>query len=73
MRQKLPKEKLVRALVNTFNDRDELHIEYKKKMKEILSIFASALAQRIIAEEEKEFDLREFIDIFVEERFKPQN
>ena len=64
------KEKIVRDLVNTFNERDELHAEYKARMKIILLDFYydSAYADPEFATRE---DLISFIENFVETRFKP--
>jgi hypothetical protein len=63
------KEKLVRDLVNTFNDRDELHMAYKEKVKQILHNFVEALSGPL---QEEEFDMNAFIEEFVESRFKPR-
>lgn len=41
----MDKEKLVRDLVNTFNDCDELHISYKAELKKILIKFALVLEE----------------------------
>jgi len=65
----MDKEKLVRDLVNTFNDRDQLHVAYKEKMKSIFFYFSEALASEV--ETKEDFDLMKFIDSFVEERFTP--
>jgi len=66
------KEKLVRDLVNTFNDRDELHVAYKQKMKDII---AETISEFIVflAESQPDDDqmIADWIDNFVEERFKP--
>jgi len=66
----LNKEKIVRDLVNTFNDRDEFHEAYKDRMKEILKYFTYCLREYL---KEEVVDIHEFIDKFVEERFRPQN
>ena len=67
------KEKIVRDLVNTFNDRDELHEAYKNKMKSIIFNFADefilAMAESKIT---TELLIWEFVDTYVEERFKPE-
>lgn len=72
----MDKEKLVRDLVNTFEDRDILHFMYKKKMREILSIFIGEflgifLKNQKIENDDFEIYLEKWIDDFVEERFKP--
>ena len=68
MKTKEEREKLVRDLVNTFNDRNELHIAYKVKMKEIIKNvlyeFGSYCSENP--------DIEEWINNFVEERFRPQ-
>ncbi len=65
----MDKEKIVRDLMNTFNDRDQLHEAYKQRMKSIFFYFAEMLAKEI--EDKEDFDLIKFIDSFVEERFTP--
>ncbi len=65
----MDKEKLVRDLVNTFNDRDELHIAYKKIIKEILRLFSIELVHIQL---DGKLTLQEFINEFVEERFRPE-
>ncbi len=64
------KEKLVKDLVNTFNDRDELHIVYKEKMKGILESFIYDLGEEEGIDSEKE--LKQFISDWVELRFRPE-
>ncbi len=64
-------EKIVRDLVNTFNDRDELHESYKEKMKGILLDFI--VNYYVNYKDQKEGILVEdFIDLYVEERFRPE-
>jgi hypothetical protein len=65
----MDKEKLVRDLVDTFNDHDQLHVAYKEKMKSIFFYFSEVLASEV--ETKEDFDLMKFIDSFVEERFTP--
>lgn len=66
------KEKLVRDLVNTFNDRDELHAAYKERMKDILLIFALKLSTYAMEREnDSHLDMEEFVHNFVETHFKP--
>ena len=67
------KEKLVRDLVNTFNDRDELHEAYKKKMKEMFWDFISAYLDYRCDNGYEKMTLKEFIDDYVETRFKPRD
>jgi hypothetical protein len=63
----MDKEKIVRDLVNTFNDRDELHIAYKAKLKKILINFALALEEYEEDAPSKEgISLYEFVDVYVE-------
>ena len=73
MKTKEEREKLVRDLVNTFNDRNELHIAYKVKMKEIIKNvlyeFGSYCSENPDIEPS---DIEEWINNFVEERFRPQ-
>ena len=67
------KEKLVRDLVNTFNDRDELHEAYKKKMKEIFSDLISVYLECRSDAECSKISLTDFIDAYIETRFKPRD
>lgn len=67
MKSQDEKEKLVRDLVNTYNDRDELHIAYKERMKSIFFAFFE-----FMSEKNENLSLEEWIDSFVEERFKPE-
>jgi hypothetical protein len=69
------KEKIVRGLVNTFHDRNELHIAYKKRMKVIFSQFIDAFVVHAesLEDHEADFDIAVFIDRFVEERFKSES
>jgi len=69
------KEKIVRDLVNTFNDRDELHVAYKEKMKDILLHCICEFMEFLdeSAKNEIEIDLDKWINNFVEERFKPSD
>jgi hypothetical protein len=67
------KEKLVRELVDTFKDRNELHEAYKKKMKGIiLCVFSefSRFAEEVGEDNINEESIANWIDNFVEERFK---
>lgn len=57
---KIDKEKMVRELVDTFNDKDELHIAYKKKMKGIITL---ALVSFIEDANNEDADI--FIDAWV--------
>ncbi|MCF1193150.1 hypothetical protein LRR18_16295 [Mangrovimonas sp. AS39] len=66
----MDKEKLVRDLVNSFKDRDELHTTYKKRMKEIIS---SAFINFFNDCNNCEVSISEWVDNFVEERFKPSD
>ena len=69
----MDKKKLVEDLVNTFNDRDELHLAYKEKMKEIITYafleFGNFANDNPDATGE---DVEKWIDYFVEEHFKPE-
>jgi hypothetical protein len=67
------KEKLVRNLVNTFNDRDELHIAYKKQVKDMLLFAFSSYVSYIDSMIEKDVPLEPWIDKFIEENFKPND
>lgn len=67
------KEKLVRDLVNTFNDRDELHMAYKKRMKHILADFIESYMESRTDQDLRELSLTDFIDAYVETRFKPSD
>jgi hypothetical protein len=76
------KEKLVRDLVNTFEDRDVLHNAYIIKMKEIIDCAFREFSldenyvQKIMSctcIKEANALLGEWIDQFVEERFKPED
>ncbi len=67
------KEKIVRDLVNTFKDRNEIHIAYKEKMKEILSHCICEWMQFITENIDNETDVEKWINNFVEERFKPSD
>ena len=64
------REKLVRDLVNTFNDREELHCAYKKKMEEIIFVAIHKFLTKL--EEDGDSELSEWIHEFVEETFRPQ-
>lgn len=66
-------EKIVKDLVNTFNDRDELHIAYKAKMKNII-LYAFDEIGKFHEEnpDMDEMDVIKFVNNFVEERFKPE-
>lgn len=66
----MDREKLVRDLINTFNDRNELHIAYKEKMKGIILHAFQCFSEDI--ENGDLMPLEEWIDNFVEERFKVQ-
>lgn len=73
MKTKKEREKIVKDLVNTFNDRDELHEAYKSRMKEIILYAMNELGQFYEDNPDiDEIDLVSWIDNFVEERFKPQ-
>jgi hypothetical protein len=65
------RKKIVEDLVNTFNDRDELHEAYKEKMKEIIAYafleFADFADSNPNASGE---DVEIWIGCFVEEHFK---
>jgi hypothetical protein len=66
-------EKIVRDLVNTFNDRNELPIASKGKMKQILFQFTDSFIVALNNDKlDTQLSIWEFIDQFVEERFKPQ-
>lgn len=67
-------EKIVRDLVNTFNDRDHLHLAYKNRMKYILLNFFCAIhvEYESYSNEIDPDDLMKFIDTYVEEHFKPE-
>ena len=68
------KEKLVRELVDTFNDRDELHIAYKVKMKEIILMAICEFIEYLNQDETKlDLDMVKWIDKFVEEKFRKEN
>lgn len=67
------KEKIVKDLVNTFNDRDELHKAYKERMKAILWDFMSDYLECRSDKECSKISLVEFIDAYVETRFKPSD
>jgi hypothetical protein len=67
------KEKLVRDLVNTFNDRDELHKSYKSKMKEIILMSIVEFIEFFKNNECKtNLDVIQWVDKFVEERFRKE-
>jgi len=67
------KEKIVRDLVNTFNDRDELHEAYKLRMKEIFANFIGCYLGYRSSEDCRKKSLKEFIDWYVETNFKPSD
>ncbi len=67
------KEKIVRDLVNTFNDRDELHKAYKEKMKHIFADFVSAYLECRTDKDCSKISLEDFIDAYVETRFTPSD
>lgn len=66
------RERIVRDLINTFNDRDELHEACKSKMKEIIT-YAIIEFTNLIDENPNvnDGDIYEWINKFVEERFRP--
>lgn len=69
------KEKLVRDLVNTFNDRDEIHMAYKSKMKGIFLDFFCCIISNFDNTNDEDITpgmLVSFIDSYVEERFRPE-
>ena len=66
------KEKLVRDLVNTFNDGDELHKAYKKKMTDILFQCFEYYADWLKKDGPMP-ELKDIIDQFVEIHFKPKD
>lgn len=68
----MDKEKLVRNLVNTFNDRDELHEAYKSKMKQIFIDFYCTLEYFYETDASPSQEILKFIDNYVEERFRPE-
>ena len=69
----MDKEQIVRDLVNTFNDRDELHVAYKIKMKEIITLATIEFINFIkINPNAEDADIFEWINNFVEEKFKPK-
>lgn len=66
------RKKLFEDLVNTFNDRDELHKVYKERMKAIISCAFGAFGN--YANENPDItneNIEKWISDFVEERFKP--
>lgn len=65
----MDKEEIVRRLVETYNDRDELHTAYKEKMKEIILIAFCDFQE--YANRNEDFDVIKWIENFVEERFRP--
>lgn len=70
------KEKLVRDLLSTFDDRNDLHEAYKKKMKEILENFIYSLVQSSLGNKKFDkislYDLREFINLYIENHCRPE-
>jgi hypothetical protein len=64
------KEKIVRDLVSTFNDRDVLHEAYKERMKEIFWNFISAYLEYRSDVNSNHLSLEDFINIYVESCFK---
>jgi hypothetical protein len=74
MKSQAEKEKLVKDLVNTFNDRDVLHAAYKEKMKHIITYAIIEFVNMINEKEEEITDecIAKFINNFVEEKFKPE-
>lgn len=64
------REKMVHDLVATFKDMNELHIVYKERMKNIIGYAVSCLAKDI---DKADFNLKKWVDQFVEENFKAEN
>lgn len=64
------KKKLVRDLVKAFDDRDHLHQAYKEKIKQMLMEYTESLAY--LPSDCTGEMIEEFIDIYVETRFKPE-
>ena len=72
----MDKEKIVRDLVNTFNDRDQLHAAYKKRMKGIFFDFFCCITENFEDQPEENINIqmiKSFINQYVEQRFKPQD
>jgi hypothetical protein len=64
-------EKIVRDILNTFDDHDELHIAYKTKMKEIITYAIIGFVDFIDKNSNVEdADIMEWINNFVEKGFK---
>lgn len=62
------KEKLVRDLLGTFNDRDSLHEAYKVKMKQIIGHAIYAFLDYLKDfDESKGLQIEKFVDEFVEQ------
>jgi hypothetical protein len=72
MKEIKDKEQIVRDVVNSFNDADELHKAYKNKMKFIIVEVFHEFGLWADGKDFDENDLAKWIDNFVEERFKPQ-
>ena len=60
------KEKLVRDLVNSFNDRDELHKEYKERLKGMFRHFIHVFINYYEDEDEQKLTPEDFIAMYVE-------
>ena len=71
----MDKEKLVRDLVNTFDDRDSLHKAYKERMKNIIEYAIYDFMHFLMKINENEIEkssMKEWIDDWVEKNFKPE-
>ena len=71
----MDKEKIVRDLVDTFKDRNELHAAYKEKMKVMIGQVIVEFLTVFIEKEDVDLTplkIEEWVDNFVETRFKPQ-
>lgn len=70
MRDLKDKEKIVRDLINSFEDRDDLHQAYKEKMKKLihnaLETFCDFLDK---SSPDEDMILSKWVNDYVEERF----
>jgi hypothetical protein len=70
------KERIVRDLMSTFEDRNELHAEYKQRMKDIILISISYVLGKIeehaLANDgvPSEIEICQFVNEFVENHFE---
>lgn len=68
----LEKEQLIRDLISTFKDRDELHTAFKEKIKSILQYAFYEFIRDVATNQDKEITVETFIEEFVENNFKPE-